>query len=177
MRRTIMKHRLVRLVAVILAVTLGVGFNPCQAVAAESVTNLSVTNVTGQIDFNDPNMVWTTVGEGNENARGVHLFSCSIGMGYSSEGLHMSFITNCSEEADEIGVSDVKVQKKLGIFWSTVGTSSGAYDTNTYNFGGSSLFTDVEYGSTYRVSCVHYAYVDGQYLSMDNQTDWHECTY
>lgn len=177
MRRTNQKHNLVRLVAVILAVTLGVGFNPCQAVAAESTTNLNVTNVTGQIDFDDPNMVWTIVGEGNENARVVHLHSCSIGMGYSSEGLHMSFITNSSDRAEEIGVSDIKVQKKIGIFWSTVGTSVGAYETDSYDFGGSSLFTGVEYGSSYRVSCVHYAYINGQYVSLDNQTDWHECTY
>lgn len=172
------KNRLKRLFGIALAVALAVGFNPCQAAAAESVMTLVLTETSELPDYDDPNVIWTTASGGTGgSARALYLVDCSIGMGYSSQGLSMSFVTGCSEEAAEIGVSDVKVQKKVGIFWSTVASGAGSYEENSYDYGATSLYPNTEYGSTYRVSCRHYAYVDGTYIYLDNETDGHKCTY
>ena len=170
------KIRFGRFVGAVLAIALAIGAQTGQAYASESVDSFVLTETTARPDFDNPDMEWTTVG-GNANARGVHLYDCYIGRNYSSAGLYMEFGTACSADAEKVGVSDIEVHKKIGIFWSRVASGDGGYRENDYSYGGSTLYPNTEYGQTYRVSCRHYAYVDGEYIYLDNVTDGWKYTY
>lgn len=104
------------------------------------------------------------------------LYNCLINVDCSSDGMLVEFYTNSSGVASVIGVTDIKIQKKVWYGWSTVATSSGGERENSISYGGNILYEDAEYGATYRVSCVHYADVDG-YEEQDNQTENFVFTY
>lgn len=115
--------------------------------------------------------------EGSSGARAVMLTNCAIRMTYETDSLYLEFVTGCNYEAGEIGVKDIKVQKKKGIFWETwetIATSEGGYHINSYDHVGHCTCTSVVKGETYRVSCTHYAYVGGVYYSLENVTDGHK---
>lgn len=110
----------------------------------------------------------------NPNARVIMLTNCAIRMTYDPSSLYMEFVSGCNAEASELGVKDIKVQEKNGIFWNTIATSAGGSVANATGFVGSCTCTTVEKGETYRVSCVHYAYINGTYYSLENVTDGHK---
>lgn len=115
--------------------------------------------------------------DGGSGARVVMLTNCAIRMTYETSSLYLEFVTGCNYEADEIGVTDIKVQKQKGIFWETwetIATSEGGYENNSYDHIGNCTCTSVVKGETYRVSCTHYAYVRGVYYSLENVTDGHK---
>lgn len=167
-----------RIAALLLAVALVVGFNPCHALAAEEAADFQVYRVSSEQGEKDPDLYWTVAGgDENPNARAVHLYDCSIGLSYSSKGLHMEFVTSCSEVAEEIGVSDVKIEHKVGIFWFNFAKGADASCEDDTFFHGQADYDGVEYGETYRVSCRHFAYVGGKYLYHDSVTSGFKCTY
>lgn len=104
------------------------------------------------------------------------LFNCIMDIYCSSDGMLVEFMTDCAGTASVIGVKDIKIQKKVWYGWKTVATSDGGERENTDTYAGSVLYTDAEYDETYRVSCVHYADVDG-YEEADNQIDSFVFTY
>ena len=104
------------------------------------------------------------------------LHNCFINVDCSSDGMLVDFNTSCSTVASVVGVTDIKIQKKVWYGWSTVATSSGGERENSISYSGHILYEDAEYGATYRVSCVHYGDVDG-YEEQDNQTENFVFTY
>lgn len=104
------------------------------------------------------------------------LYNCLMNVDCSSDGMLVDFNTSCSGTASVVGVKDIKIQKKVWYGWSTVATSSGGERENTSNYSGHILYEDAEYGETYRVSCVHYADVNG-YEEVDNEIDSFVFTY
>ncbi len=111
----------------------------------------------------------------NPNARAL-LYNCIINMYCSSEGLRLTFVTECSQTASVIGVKDIVIQKKVWYGWKTVATSDGAEDTNNTALACSVLYPDAEVGETYRFSCIHYADAD-EYSEVVHQTDGAVFTY
>ena len=98
------------------------------------------------------------------------LYNCMINVDCSSDGMLVEINTGCSGTASVVGVKDIKIQKKVWYGWSTVATSTGGERENSNNYSGHILYEDAEYGETYRITCVHYADVDG-YEEQDNQLD------
>lgn len=167
-----------RIAALLLAVALVVGFNPCHVLAAEEAADFQLYRIMSEQNRDTPDLYWTVVG-GDENpyARAVHLFNCSIGVGYDEEGLHIEVVTNCSEMAEEIGVSDVKIEHKVGIFWFNFAKGADASCEDATFYHGFAVYNGVEYGETYRVSCRHFAYAGGNYLYIDGVSSSIKCTY
>lgn len=104
------------------------------------------------------------------------LYNCLINVGCSSDGMYVEFVVNADDTASVIGIKDIKIQKKVWYGWKTVVTSKGAETYNAGIFGCSLLYKDAEYGETYRITCVHYADVDG-YNELENEIDSFVFTY
>lgn len=156
----------------ILAVIMSISWNPMQALAAEEVDILQFQR-TSQPSAEE------NVGEAFDAdmaaARAALISNLSIELEFNSSGLHVKFYTAANQKAEEIGVEDVKIQKKVGIFWTTVATAAhdGAGDTDTYN--SSITYGNVESGKTYRVTCTHFAYIGGNYLQQSNTSAEVKC--
>lgn len=168
-----------RVISLLLAVVMCLGMNSMHVFAAEAVGAdvMEVVQSEGlTLDITDENVYGGIYDlEANGSVREVMLTNCVIRMTYvDSSYLHMEFLTGSNAEATEIGVKDIKVQEKNGIFWNTIATSEGGSATNTYGFSGSCNSYTVVLGKTYRVCCTHYAYINGSYLSLDNVTDGHQ---
>ncbi|MED9904376.1 MAG: hypothetical protein UFG06_09340 [Lachnospiraceae bacterium] len=168
-----------RVLCMVLAVMLCLGMNPMGAMAAETVGADVMEMIRSDglsLDIADENVFGGLYDlEANGNAREVMLTNCAIRMAYvDSTYLHMEFVTGSNAEATQIGVKDIEVQEKNGIFWNTIATSAGGSATDTYAFSGSCNSYTVELGKTYRVCCTHYAYINGSYLFLDNVTDGHK---
>lgn len=168
-----------RVLGLVLAVAITCGMNPVSASAAESetVTEMEIVQTEGFSLEVDGKTVFGGVYDinVNPNVRTVMLSNCSIGMTYvAGSYLHIEFLTGASHDATEIGVKDIKVQKKVGIFWSTIATAPDGYATDTTIFAAQCNCYSAVLGETYRVSCTHYAYINGDYYSLDNVTDGHK---
>lgn len=166
-----------RFLCMTLAVILGVVFNPVRAVAAEEkVAMMYVTQQEGlTLNLDDADVYGGLYDStGNSQARVIMLTNCAIRMTYETASLYMEFVSGCNAEASELGVKDIKVQEKNGIFWNTIATSSGGSIANATSFVGNCTCTSVVKGETYRVKCVHYAYINGTYYSLENVTDGHK---
>jgi len=109
------------------------------------------------------------------NAR-TAIYNCLINVICDSAGMHVDFMVQADGKASVIGIKDIKIQKKVWYGWKTVATSSGAEDYNAGGFGCSLLYSGAEDGETYRISCVHYADVDG-YTEVENEIDSFVFTY
>lgn len=167
-----------KIAALLLAAVLALGFNPCHVLAAEETADFQLQRIIAEPSRENMDLYWTVVGgDENPNAREVHLFDCSIGLGYDTKGFHIEVMTNCSETADEIGVSDVKIQHKVGIFWFDFAKGADASCEDATFYHGSAVYDGVEYGETYRVSLRHFAYAGGNYLYHDSVTSGFKCTY
>ena len=92
-----------------------------------------------------------------------------INVSCSSAGMSITIFTNETKQASVIGVKDIVIERKVGFWWETVATASG---DEVYNATGCALnltYADAVYDETYRISCVHYADVDG-YRELEHTT-------
>lgn len=94
---------------------------------------------------------------------------CIISVSCSAAGMQIDMSTGTVGTASVLGIKDVKIMKKVWYGWKTVAVSDGgeAYGTNI--MGVSLLYANAEYDETYRITCVHYADVDG-YIEGENDT-------
>ncbi len=170
-----------KMMSLCLTVALLVFCLPARVWAAEDAVEVyQLHTIYGTADYSNENTQWTTVsgGNGNDMARSAPwLNHCSIGVTPLSTGLQVDFVTYCSQQAEEVGVRDIEIQKKVGIFWSTVATSVGGSQGDTDGYGGYLLYGNAEYGETYRVSCVHFAYCGGYDLQAENVTPGYKYEY
>lgn len=98
------------------------------------------------------------------------LADCIIGVSKSSEGMAIDITTGVVGKASVLGVKDVKVQKKTWYGgWTTVAVSDGREAYNRTNMGISLIYTGAEEGATYRITCIHYADVNG-YIEGENNS-------
>lgn len=131
----------------------------------ESVEKLeAVVKVVSEEDFKQ-----------NVNAR-TAIYNCLINVICSSAGMHVDFVVDTDGTASVIGIKDIKIQKKVWYGWKTVATSEGAEGYNIGSFACSILYSGAEYGQTYRITCTHYANVDG-YTEVKNEIDSFVFTY
>lgn len=90
------------------------------------------------------------------------LADCIITASKCSEGMAIDISTGVVGKASVIGVKDVKVKKKTWYGgWETVAVSDGREAYNRTNMGISLIYKGAEEGATYKITCVHYADVNG----------------
>lgn len=101
----------------------------------------------------------------------------TIDIAYTSDGMHIAIHTDLNMTGSVVGVKDIQIQKKglLGT-WTTVATSTGGEVTNASGCIVRLTYADAEYGETYRVTCVHYAYGD-EYRELYHETIEAKCVY
>ena len=116
------------------------------------------------VTYGYPNMT-------NTSRDSSYLKNCNISAAFMSYGMYIQTETGTTVDASELGVKDIKVQIKNGIFWNTIATSGGGSVTNDHTFCGSCDCTNAVSGETYRIKCTHYAYIGGNYDHYDNTTD------
>ena len=166
-------RKMKKLLCVVLACMVGL-LQPMQVKAAEADTLTFIVTETPTLDLADEGVYGGLYDvEGNPYQRDPELIKCTIRMSYGTnpDCLYMEFITASNVTASEIGIKDVKVQQKVGIFWNTIASGSGAYVTDDDIIVASSTCSSVVKGETYRVSCTHYGYLNGVYHSVVNTTD------
>lgn len=103
------------------------------------------------------------------------LLACGVGIGIADNGLLMSFDTNATQVADEIGVRNIVLQEKTWFgTWNDI--SVGSYCSYNSDFYlGEIVYTAAKKGTTYRIKCTHYAKYGSNELSMNNTSS--ELTY
>ncbi|MFQ7123570.1 MAG: hypothetical protein ACLRPR_00175 [Eisenbergiella sp.] len=84
------------------------------------------------------------------------LWDCSISIGIVSNGITIDCETNSTTRADEIGVKDVVLQEKVNGIWKNINIAGGS-EQNSYDYGGSVVYTNAVKGRSYRAHCTHYA--------------------
>ncbi|MBQ2804138.1 MAG: hypothetical protein IJF07_09605 [Lachnospiraceae bacterium] len=89
------------------------------------------------------------------------LVNCLMNIVCDSDGMLIEMNTDTVSQASVIGVKDIKIEKKVWYGWKTVAVADGAEDTNTNSFLCHVVYANAEVGETYRVTCTHYADVDG----------------
>lgn len=165
-----------KLLCAVLACMIGL-LQPMQAEAAQEETLIFRINKDAAMDLTDEGVYGGLYDvEENPYQREPMLYKCTIRMSYGTDPdcLYMEFITASNVTASEIGIKDIKVQQKVGIFWNTIAIGDGAYVTDDDSIVASSTCSSVVRGETYRVSCTHYGYLDGVYHSVVNTTDGHK---
>lgn len=96
------------------------------------------------------------------------LLACTVGIGIANNGLLITFDTDATDVADEIGVKNVVVQEKT---WYGGWRDIPANNYCTYNsdyYAGDIVYTGATKGTTYRVKCTHYAKFGSTELTLDN---------
>lgn len=107
--------------------------------------------------------------EPNSNIRTL-LYNCIIAVYCGSNGMEITFSTDCVQTPTRIGVKDIVIKQKVWYGWKTVAISEGAYVTNVHMFLGDIVFTNAIKGETYRITCTHYADAD-VYSEVHNELD------
>lgn len=154
------------LIAVMLCVV-----TPITASAEESVETFEMIQASENVVSGQKSYLGLNNFSSNANVRTPMITSTYLNANPTAAGLVLTIRTFANEEANMIGVSDVVVEKKVGLGWQTVATSAGGYSTRTSMYSGTATVQNLEKGKTYRVSCTHYAYLSNGYNSVSNQTN------
>jgi len=97
------------------------------------------------------------------------LAQCIISVSGDKDAMYIDISTGAVGTASVIGVKDIKIQKKVWYGWSTVAICDGAESHDHTMMGISIPYANAEKGATYRITCIHYADVDG-YIEGENDT-------
>ena len=87
----------------------------------------------------------------------------------SSGEMVISIVTETSKLASVIGVKDIVVYKKSFLRWTEVAVATGGESYNAYSSNCEARYYGAEDGETYKISCTHYANVDG-YREVEDET-------
>lgn len=94
-------------------------------------------------------------------ARAATLANCSIGIAVNANGVTGSIKTGSTVTASEIGISNIRVEKYVNGSWVLVGTNPGGSVKNNDVCAMEVYTTSAEKGVEYRISCTHYAILEG----------------
>ena len=107
----------------------------------------------------------------NRGAKAATLTDCTIGISVDASGVQGSITTGSTVTASKIGVENIKVEKYVNGKWTLVGTNSGGYTTNDNDYAISVWTNSAEPNVYYRISCTHYAYLNGVRHELNNVTN------
>lgn len=98
--------------------------------------------------------------------------NATITVSRGDRGMEVCIVTMTNGTASIIGVKDIKIKHKVWWGWETVAKSSGGYMNNSAGMSCTIYYADAIQGDTYKVSCVHYADVDGYHELESETTDF-----
>ena len=159
-----------KILSLLLSAILFAGIIPTDVLAASPVESMQM--YVREAALENPDVV--IYGNPNENSMSrdaSYLINCNISAAYMSYGLYIQTETGTTVTASELGVKNIKVQQKNGIFWTTIATSDGGSITNDDWYMGISKCTNAIDGEIYRIKCTHFAYIGGNYYHYDNTSD------
>lgn len=99
------------------------------------------------------------------------LTGCTIGISVDANGVIGSITTGSTVTASEIGVQNIRVEKYVNGTWTLVGTHSGGSRKNDNYYAMTVSTSSAQKGVLYRISCTHYAYLNGVRHELNNVTD------
>lgn len=103
-------------------------------------------------------------------ARAATLANCSIGISVNANGVRGSIRTGSTVKASEIGISNIRVEKYVNGSWTLVGTAPGGSVKNDDVCAMDVSTNYAEKGVEYRISCTHYAILEGVRHEINNVT-------
>lgn len=106
-----------------------------------------------------------------DGARAAMLSGCSIGISVNAEGVRGSIKTGSTVKASEIGIENIRVEKYVNGKWELVGTHPGGYETNDDVCAMNVRTYSADKGVEYRMSCTHYAILEGKRHEIKNVTN------
>lgn len=107
----------------------------------------------------------------NSGAKAAILTGCTVAITVDASGVQGSITTGSTVTASKIGVENVKVEKYVDGKWTLVGSSSGGYTTNSNSYAANVSTSSAQPNVYYRISCTHYAYLNGVRHELNNVTD------
>lgn len=116
------------------------------------------------IDMGEDTVPYTSLGQ------------CIISISGHDDGMYIDITTGADGTASVIGVKDIKIERKFWYGWSTVATCSGGEIHDRTMMGICITYANAVKDATYRISCVHYADVNG-YTEGTNDTGAFVYTY
>lgn len=167
-----MKKRLKRFLSIALAAVILISLPCTEARAAEEIQTVADDVV--ELEAHVKNVEYQAP---DFSFYAVTFNDAAITMSFGSSGIVIDFETTMNREASVVGVKDIKIQKKVWYGWTTVATSNGAEGYNRYGCTVEIIYSGAEIGETYRVSCVHYGTVNGEYRELANETSGFVFTY
>lgn len=99
------------------------------------------------------------------------LTGCSLSIAAGSNGVLVDASTGFTLVADEIGIKNLKIQKKSGSTWSTVYSLSKNFESNEASYGYSVTKLANPSDSEYRASVTYYAIYGGKTYTLSDTTD------
>ena len=103
-------------------------------------------------------------------ARAAMLTGCTIGISVSADGVRGSIRTGSTVQASEIGIRDIRLEKYVDGEWVLVGTHPGGSRNNDDVYAMDVSTSSAVKGVQYRLSCYHYAILEGVRHEVFNQT-------
>lgn len=107
----------------------------------------------------------------NSGVRAAMLTNCSLSITVDANGVKGSMTTGSTIEASEIGVENVKVEKYVNGKWEQIGPTNSGHTTKSDYYAANVSTSSAEKGVEYRISCTHYAILNGVRHSLPNVTD------
>lgn len=97
------------------------------------------------------------------------LYGCFLDIGSGSNGVIISYTTQFSATASEIGVRDIVLYEKINGVWHTYNIPQGSR-TGTSSYSGGGTYTNAVRGRTYKVKCTHYAVYNGVTYTLNSES-------
>lgn len=94
----------------------------------------------------------------------------TIGITKGDNIIYVTYTTRSRQIADKIGVRNVTLQAKTGLFWETKSIYN-EYEENTDTYFGGFGMTNPTEGAKYRAQCIHYTIINGAETSGYNETE------
>lgn len=107
----------------------------------------------------------------NRGTKAATLTDCTIGISVGADGVTGSITTGSTVMASKIGVENIRVEKYVNGKWTLVGSHSGEYTTNDNYHAMVVSTSSAQKGVQYRISCTHYAILNGVRHELFNITD------
>ena len=150
-------------------------FLACLTVACCLICTSQTVNATENTAFEDVSGKKIILGKKDEVSLQSEtvtssLGGCELGVGIYENGIGIEFTTRATVEAEEIGVKNLILHEKTLFGWNDIPIKDYC-DYDVRSFSKSLVYVKAEYGKTYKVTCTHYAIIDGIEYTLDNYTD------
>ncbi len=98
--------------------------------------------------------------------------NATITVSRGDRGMEVCITTVVNGTASIVGVKDIKIKHKVWWGWDTVATSSGGCVYDSEGMSCTLYYAGAIQGDSYKISCVHYADVDGYHELKSETTDF-----